>query len=351
MIAIIRHQRQTVNMVLFKKGSLEVSSQLKQENQSELTHNNFFTFTNFETTSNELTQKSVTPSSNSKRVNNGSSSKQLTKKLPTAIIIGVAKCATAALLEFIAAHPNVVGDGYKEIYYFSSDRNYRKGNEWYREQMPYSNENQITIEKTPPYFTDSKSPERVFALNPNMKIIAIVCDPVVRAVSHYTHEKLFKMNHFINKALQQNLSDSEIFKSFLLRNERFPQNTIKNVPIFRDGFYYDHIRNWAKYFPKDQMLFINGEKFRKEPSEEIDKLQTFLNLEHVIKKEHFVYNQTRGLYCMRNPMTSKFICMGADKGRKHPEIDTGVLDELRNLYRPYNQNFFKFINEEPWWPI
>ena len=99
------------------------------------------------------------------------------------------------------------------------------------------------------------------------------------------------------------------------------------------------------------MLFINGENFRKEPSEEIDKLQTFLNLEHVIKKEHFVYNQTRGLYCMKNPMTIKFICMGADKGRKHPEIDTVILDELRNLYRPYNQNFFRFINEEPWWPI
>ena len=59
------------------------------------------------------------------------------------IIVGAAKCATTALLSFIAAHPNVVGDGYKEIYYFSSDRNYRKGTEWYREQMPYSNENQI----------------------------------------------------------------------------------------------------------------------------------------------------------------------------------------------------------------
>jgi hypothetical protein len=290
-------------------------------------------------------EKNVTSSLNLEQVNNRSS--QLTQKLPTAIIIGVAKCATAALLSFIAAHPNVVGDGYKEIYYFSNLKNYRKGHEWYREQMPFSNENQITIEKTPTYFTDVKSPERVFALNPHMKIIAIVCDPVVRAVSHYTHEKNNKIKINLVRYGSDNVSDSKAFEKLL----RFSQKTLKNIPIIRDGFYYEHLQNWARYFPKNQILFINGEKFRKEPSVEIDKFQTFLNLEHLIKKEHFVYNQTRGLYCMRNPNTSKSLCMGADKGQKHPEIDKVVLDELRSLYKPHNQIFFRFINEEPWWPV
>ena len=347
MISMIHLQRKTVIIDKFEKDSLEVNSQLKHENQSELTHNleNFLTLANFETTSNELTQKHKHSLSNTELLN--TRSLQLTRKLPTAIIIGVAKCATTALLSFIAAHPNVVGDGYKEIYYFSNLKNYRKGHEWYREQMPFSNENQITIEKTPTYFTDVKSPERVFALNPHMKIIAIVCDPVVRAVSHYTHEKNNRIKINLVRYGSDNVSDSKAFEKLL----RFSQKTLKNIPIIRDGFYYEHIQNWARYFPKNQILFINGEKFRKEPSVEIDKLQTFLNLEHLIKKEHFVYNQTRGLYCMRNPITSKFICMGADKGRKHPEIDKVVLDELKSLYKPHNQIFFRFINEEPWWPI
>jgi hypothetical protein len=69
------------------------------------------------------------------------------------------------LLEFMTAHPNVVGNSSKDIYYFSSIINYKKkGLEWYREQMPYSNDKQITLEKSPTYFTHTSSPERVRAV-------------------------------------------------------------------------------------------------------------------------------------------------------------------------------------------
>jgi len=269
------------------------------------------------------------------------------QKLPNAIIIGAAKCATTALLEFIAAHPNVVGNSSKEIYYFSSVNNYKKGQEWYRQQMPYSNENQITIEKTPTYFTDLKSPERVYKLNSKMKIIVIVCDPVVRCVSHYTHEKVNGKNWAIKSSLSKGMSDSEILKMLLLHGP----DRLHSIPIFRDGFYYDHIQNWLRYFPLSQILFINGQQLKQEPSVEIDKLQLFLNLEPLIKKEHFVYNETRGLYCIRNPITSEVKCMDADKGRKHPQIDTTILNDIKKLYRPYDQKLFNLINETPWWTL
>ena len=52
-----------------------------------------------------------------------------TKKLPEAIIIGVKKAGTRALLEFLRIHPDVRAPG-PEPHFF--DRNYDKGLEWYR---------------------------------------------------------------------------------------------------------------------------------------------------------------------------------------------------------------------------
>lgn len=52
-----------------------------------------------------------------------------TKKLPQAIIIGVKKGGTRALLEFLRVHPDIRAVG-AEPHFF--DRNYDKGLEWYR---------------------------------------------------------------------------------------------------------------------------------------------------------------------------------------------------------------------------
>lgn len=51
------------------------------------------------------------------------------KKLPNAIIVGVKKGGTRAVLEFVRIHPDVRAAG-TETHFF--DRNYDRGLEWYR---------------------------------------------------------------------------------------------------------------------------------------------------------------------------------------------------------------------------
>jgi len=68
----------------------------------------------------------VTPPSDIGRVN---SLEGKTRKLPDAIIIGVKKGGTRALLEFLKVHPDIRAPG-PEIHFF--DRQYRKGLDWYR---------------------------------------------------------------------------------------------------------------------------------------------------------------------------------------------------------------------------
>lgn len=64
-----------------------------------------------------------------KRLNRNEKKNRNSKRLPTAIIIGVKKGGTRALLEFLRAHPDVRATG-PEPHFF--DKNYEKGLEWYR---------------------------------------------------------------------------------------------------------------------------------------------------------------------------------------------------------------------------
>ncbi|KAG6439261.1 hypothetical protein O3G_MSEX000625 [Manduca sexta] len=105
------------------------------------------------------------------------------KRLPDALIIGVKKCGTRALLEFLRLHPDVRAAG-SEVHFF--DKFYHKGFEWYRERMPPTLEGQITMEKTPSYWVTRSAPRRVYAMNPSVKLLAVVRDPVTRAISDYT---------------------------------------------------------------------------------------------------------------------------------------------------------------------
>lgn len=49
---------------------------------------------------------------------------------------------------------------------------------------------QITVEKTPSYFVTKDAPYRIHAVNPNIKLIVVVRNPVTRAISG-----LYKMQY------------------------------------------------------------------------------------------------------------------------------------------------------------
>ncbi|EGW10825.1 Heparan sulfate glucosamine 3-O-sulfotransferase 2 [Cricetulus griseus] len=61
--------------------------------------------------------------------NHSGSPKVGTKRLPQALIVGVKKGGTRAVLEFIRVHPDVRALG-TEPHFF--DRNYGRGLDWYR---------------------------------------------------------------------------------------------------------------------------------------------------------------------------------------------------------------------------
>ena len=93
---------------------------------------------------------------------------------------------SASLVQFMDMHPQLKCCP-KEVHFF--DLFYDKGIEWYRNQMPLSSPEQLTVEKTPNYFFAGKvdTTERIHAFNSSVKLVLIAGDPSRRLVSYYVH--------------------------------------------------------------------------------------------------------------------------------------------------------------------
>ncbi|XP_068610521.1 heparan sulfate glucosamine 3-O-sulfotransferase 6 [Brachionichthys hirsutus] len=255
------------------------------------------------------------------------------KKFPQAIIIGVKKGGTRALLEFLRVHPDVRAVG-SEPHFF--DRFYDKGLEWYRNLMPRTLEGQITMEKTPSYFITKEAPRRVFSMSRHAKLIVVVRDPVTRAVSDYT----------------QTLSKSPGLPSF--QNLAFRNSTAGLIDTswsaVRIGIYAKHLENWLRYFPLSRLLFVSGERLVTDPAGEMGRVQDFLGLKRVVTDKHFYFNQTKGFPCLKKPEgSSRPRCLGKSKGRPHPQIPFEVLLRLRDFYRPFNLKFYQMTGQDFGW--
>ncbi|XP_054614928.1 heparan sulfate glucosamine 3-O-sulfotransferase 6-like [Dunckerocampus dactyliophorus] len=257
-----------------------------------------------------------------------------TKRFPQAIIIGVKKGGTRALLEFLRIHPDVRAVG-AEPHFF--DRFYDKGLEWYRNLMPRTLDGQITMEKTPSYFVTKEAPGRVCTLNGQTKLIVVVRDPVTRAVSDYT-QTLSK-----NPGLPS-------FQSLALRNASTAELIDTSWSAVRIGLYAKHLENWLQYFPLSQFLFVCGERLVSDPAGEMGRVQDFLGLKRVVSEKHFYFNQTKGFPCLKKPEgSSRPRCLGKSKGRPHPQIPAEVLQKLRDFYRPYNHRFYQMSGQDFGW--
>ncbi|XP_061167759.1 heparan sulfate glucosamine 3-O-sulfotransferase 3A1-like [Saccostrea echinata] len=245
------------------------------------------------------------------------------KRLPDALIIGVKKSGTKTMLEFLKIHPDVCAPG-NEVHYFT--RNYHKGLEWYRRQMPVSVENQVTVERTRAYFVHGEVPHRVYRRIPNIRFIVVVRNPVLRTLLDY-------------------ISQCERNKSKLSFKEAFFWNNDTGfLDISRDfiqtSIYVKFLDNWLKYFKLDQIHFVNGDKLYKNPLRELKKVEDFLSLRNLISSEHFYYNTSRDTLCIKKrECQGRPHCFSDSKLKIPPPVY--LMKRLQDFFDPFNEKFYE----------
>ncbi|XP_072916388.1 heparan sulfate glucosamine 3-O-sulfotransferase 1-like [Hemitrygon akajei] len=250
-----------------------------------------------------------------------------TRKVPQAIIIGVRKGGTRALLEMINLHPDVVV-AKAEVHFFDWDENYQKGLEWYREQMPVSLPHQLTLEKTPGYFTAWKAAERIYNMSNSTRLLLIIRDPAERVISDYTQV-------WYNRRERQ--KRCQPVEELLVQNGKL---NAKYKAIQR-SVYDVHMAIWLRLFPRHQIHLVDGDALIKNPLSQLQEVERFLQLPPRIKASNFYFNQTKGFYCMRAAGRER--CLDQSKGRPHPPVNRTVLLQLCDYFKEHNENFFRMV--------
>ena len=105
--------------------------------------------------------------------------------LPSFLILGAQKAGTSSLYNYLRQHPSLRLPQKKEMHFF--DLYYMRGLKWYARQFPafVFNRTKKTGEATPYYLFHPAVAERVATALPNVKLIALLRDPTVRAFAHF----------------------------------------------------------------------------------------------------------------------------------------------------------------------
>ncbi|XP_071949263.1 heparan sulfate glucosamine 3-O-sulfotransferase 1-like [Antedon mediterranea] len=295
------------------------------------------------------------------------------KRLPDTLIVGVKKAGTSALKSFLCFHPDVIASHF-ELHYF--DVRYFLGIEWYFDNLPYATSKQKVMEKTPKYFIYPDVPRKICDdISPNVKIIIIVRDPVTRAISDYVHEDESRARMKVEGQRKDRLTPSLSPEMEAIRNihrridkqnieraglniysklgETFEDSVVdENGDVVRtnaivdSGIYVVHILRWMEYFPRNQILIIDGDAFIKDPVPALQKVEDFIGVNSYFSRDNFYFDEEKHFYCVSKPEKS---CMPKVKGRKHPNIDPKVLKKLREFYKPYDKWLVEVTGQNYTW--
>lgn len=256
-----------------------------------------------------------------------------------ALIIGVRKGGTRALIDMLKCHPDIVA-ATSEVHYFDREENFHRGVQWYVDHMPYSAGNQITIEKSPSYFVSERTPQRVHGMAPHMKIILIVRSPLDRLVSDYTQ--------LLRKGRHKNTFEGDVFHS--------PSGKVNaNLYSVLASMYDVHFERWLQYFDLNRILVLNGDSLIRDPVSELEKVEAFLGVGEYFKRDMFYFNATKGFFCWRKFEEKGGLrrevpyCLGSAKGHQLPQIARDTVQKLLAFFRPHSKRFFSLIRQEPFW--
>ena len=182
------------------------------------------------------------------------------------------------------------------------------------------------------YIYTPMAPERIWKMNPDMKLVVTLTDPVRRVVSAVTHI----LAHWDNP----NATKETTVQAYLGEDWK------KNIDV-RISVYFNHVVNYLRYFPLSQIHFVDGEKLKTAPWVEMMSLERFLGVPAVSNETQFIKN-SRGYYCRRK-QDDEMRCLGKDKGREHVAISEKFYKTLEAYYKPHNQKLYDLLGRKFEW--
>ncbi len=247
------------------------------------------------------------------------------QKAPDFIIIGSPKSGTTSLFSYLNQNSKILAPHRKEINFFN--HNFDLGISWYLAQFPgiivsdrtnADLESFITGEASPSYIYSKQVMIRIKQLFPNVKLIAMLRNPIERTISEYYHAA----NHGIEKRSLEEII--EIEKKQLATFSR--SEVMQTFGYLQNSIYVEKIAKWMDEFPSENILIIESESLFDNTASTMKEVCQFLNIPEQKSDRHIAYNV--GTY---------------------PAVSTEIRQKLKEFFIPYNQKLEEYLGRKFNW--
>jgi len=250
--------------------------------------------------------------------------------LPSALVIGAQRSGTTSIFNYLIQHPDVVAPLGKEIHYF--DFHYAQGVRYYRGRFPYSHRlrnGTITLDATPYYLVHPLVPQRAARLLPDIKLIALLRNPIERAFSHYQHEvrggrEPLSFVEALDREVERLAGEEERMR----REPNYYSWNHHRYSYTHRGLYALQLRRWLEHFPRSQLLVLQSEAMYRDPAAATARVHRFLGLrDHRLDRYEDSYQ--RGNYERKMPVELRA--------------------RLATYFEPHNRELFELLGEKYDW--
>jgi hypothetical protein len=238
--------------------------------------------------------------------------------LPNFLVIGAAKSGTSSLHHYLRAHPQVFTPKLKEINFFAYDGQNRDFQCWAKTLEEYESKFEggrgatAVGEVTPLYFASPVAPGRIRSVIPDVKLVAILRDPVERAYSAYL------------MSLRSGRISADVRTAF----------GNKNAAYIVRGRYAHYLQRYYELFSKEQIKILRFEDLRRNPSAVTADLYGFLGVDRGFEPQLEVHNKG---YVPRNRMLNRVFHSDFARRVLKPIMSDGIMKLARKV---------RSINEE-----
>lgn len=200
-------------------------------------------------------------------------------------MIGASRCGTTSLFRALTSHPHLRRPPTnKGVRYF--DLNYYRGWNWYRGHFPVRRfvrrrgvPQPLTFEASGYYLFHPMAIERIACDLPQVRLIAMVRDPIERAFSGWKHETArgFETESF-ERALDLESQRLAGEANRLRADPRYASHAWRHYSHRSRGEYADQIDRLLGVIPREQLHIVQSELFFQQPAAEFRRVLEFLGL-------------------------------------------------------------------------
>lgn len=261
--------------------------------------------------------------------------------LPNFCIVGAMRSGTTSLARYLGAHPDVFMAPRKEVRYF--DRYFDRGLEWYRSQFREAGSERAIGEATP-YMRYRASIERMAAALPDLRLIAILRNPVDRAYSHY----------WMRQA--QGHETSEFPEAVSPELHGTADRDAPAGRYLRWGRYVEQLVQVCEFYPREQLHVVILEELRAAPPDVYGEVCRFLGVDDAFVPPNLgrAVNRYVTVRSMRVRRLARRLpaLAGRAVGRlntirsSYPPMDPTVRAELLRYFEPSNAALSAWLGKD-----